>query len=154
MSQFIEYPLLAGTHKDQVQLWLPKMTTQKTDPLSESVVQTLFEFQQLGAMHTALQSLFHAHCPVVKKIFSIPSLTLLLMFLLTIGSMQVRSYEVLFHCLWLIDDLGSGQNVSVKSTWACTVNVYVCYWYLKAFNWWNKEGGWEMQKLTNSSWGR
>ena len=41
----------------------------------ESIVQTLLELQQLGAMTTALGSLFHAHHPLVKNLFLTPSLT-------------------------------------------------------------------------------
>jgi len=38
-------------------------------PMSENIVQMLLELQQLGARPTALQSLFHAHHPLVQSLF-------------------------------------------------------------------------------------
>jgi len=50
-----EYPKLDGTHKDhRVQLLPPHRTTQKSNSMSESTVQTLLELQQLTAVTTAL----------------------------------------------------------------------------------------------------
>lgn len=40
----------------------------KSNPLSENAVQTLLELWQLGAMPTAVGSLFHAHCPLVQNL--------------------------------------------------------------------------------------
>ena len=57
--QIAEYPKLEGTHKDhQVQLLAPHKTTQKSGHKSGSLVQTLLELWQLGAVTTALPSLF------------------------------------------------------------------------------------------------
>jgi len=44
--------------------------------MPESIVQTLLELQQLETMTTALGSLFHAHCSVVKNLFLMPIVTL------------------------------------------------------------------------------
>lgn len=41
--KFIEYPVLESTHKDQVHLLAPHRNTPKSDPLSESIVQMLFD---------------------------------------------------------------------------------------------------------------
>ena len=43
--------------------------------MSKSGVQMLLELQQLGAMLTALESLFHAHCSLVENLFLTPNLT-------------------------------------------------------------------------------
>jgi len=48
----------------------------KFKPCVESIVQTLLELQQLGAVTTALRSLFHAHHPLVKNLFLTSNLTL------------------------------------------------------------------------------
>jgi len=49
------------SHKDhETQLPAMHRTTQNANPMSESIVQTLLELQQPGAMITALVSLFHA----------------------------------------------------------------------------------------------
>lgn len=40
--------------------------------MSKSGVQMLLELQQLGAMLTALESLFHAHCSLVENLFLTP----------------------------------------------------------------------------------
>ena len=72
------YPKLEGTDKDHwVQLLGAHSTTQNSNPLSESTVQLLLEFQQLGAVTTALGSLFHAHLlsgeePFLKTHLSLP----------------------------------------------------------------------------------
>lgn len=53
--RIIEYPTLEGMHRDHwVQILPPH-------PMFDSVVQMLPELLQLGAMTTALGSLFHAH---------------------------------------------------------------------------------------------
>jgi len=75
-----EYPQLEGTHKDHwVQLLAPHSTTQNSNPMSESGVQTLLELQQLEAIPTALGSLFRAHHPLVQTLsltpFPAPPLT-------------------------------------------------------------------------------
>jgi len=44
--------------------------------MAESVVQMHLELQQLGPVPTALRSLFHAHCLLVKDLFQTLSLTL------------------------------------------------------------------------------
>jgi len=44
--------------------------------MSKSIVQILFELQQLGAMTTALMYLFHAHCPLLKNLSLPPTLPL------------------------------------------------------------------------------
>ena len=55
----IEYPKLEGTHKaHRAQPLAPHRSTQKSDHMTESVVQMLLELQQLVAMTTALRSLF------------------------------------------------------------------------------------------------
>jgi len=52
-------PELEGSHKDdQYQLLASQKTTQHSNRISESTAQMLLEFQQLGAMHTALGNLF------------------------------------------------------------------------------------------------
>ena len=56
-----DHPELERTHEDhQVQLLVPHSTNQNSEPVSESTVQMLLELWQLGAMSTALGSLFHA----------------------------------------------------------------------------------------------
>lgn len=49
--------------------------TQNANPMSERVVQGFLEVQQLGATTTALGSLCHAHCPLLKNLFLTPRLT-------------------------------------------------------------------------------
>ena len=72
--RIIEYPMLEGTHKDHgVQLLTPH-PTQKSDPISVSIIQLFLELQQLEAMTAALGTLFHAHCPLVQKLFLISNL--------------------------------------------------------------------------------
>ena len=44
--------------------------------MSESILQTLLELQQLGAVTTALGIQIHAHRPLVKNLFLMPNLTL------------------------------------------------------------------------------
>ena len=41
--------------------------------MSESAVQMLLEILQLGAMHSALGSLLHAHCPLEQNVSLTPS---------------------------------------------------------------------------------
>lgn len=53
--RIIEHPELEGIHKDQqIQLPAPDGTTQKSDCMTEGIVQTLLELQQLGAVTTPL----------------------------------------------------------------------------------------------------
>ena len=57
--RIIEYPKSEEAHKDhRVQLLAPQKTTQKSDPVSESVAQMLLELWQSGAVTTVLGSLF------------------------------------------------------------------------------------------------
>ena len=59
--KIIECLQLEVTHKDhQVQLLVPRSTTQNPNPVSESVVQRLLE--QLGAVPTALGSCSRLYC--------------------------------------------------------------------------------------------
>jgi len=51
-------------------------TNQKSDTVSENMVQALLELCQLKALNTALWSLFHAHCPLLKNPFPNTHLTL------------------------------------------------------------------------------
>lgn len=44
--------------------------------MSESIIQMLLDLQQLGALPTALSSLFHAHCSVGQSPFLTLSQTL------------------------------------------------------------------------------
>ena len=46
---------------------------QNSNPMSESVVQMLLELWQLRATITALDSQFHAHCPLVQNLFLTPT---------------------------------------------------------------------------------
>ena len=55
----------------------PNRTTQNSNHMSESLVQTLLELWQLGAVTTALGSLFHAHHHQVKNLFLIPNMKLI-----------------------------------------------------------------------------
>lgn len=55
--RLIEYPKLERIHKDHL-VQAPQRTTQKLDLMSESVVQTLLELWQPGAVITVLGSLF------------------------------------------------------------------------------------------------
>jgi len=73
-----KYPKVEGTQKDRVQILALHRITQNPNPMSESIVQTLPELQQLGATTTALGSLFQpvpSH-PLVKTLSLAPSLTL------------------------------------------------------------------------------
>jgi len=73
----IEYPNLEGTHKDRcVQLLALHSTTQNSTPMSESSVQMLLELWQISALPAALGSLFHAHHPLVQKLFLTLNLSL------------------------------------------------------------------------------
>ena len=64
------YPKLEWTHKDyQAQSLTLHRTTQKSNPMSESAVQTLTEFHQLEAVINVLGSLFHANCSLVENFF-------------------------------------------------------------------------------------
>lgn len=75
VCRIIERPKLEETNKGHgVQLLVPHRITQKSDPLSESVVQMLLQLQQLGTM--TLESLFHTYHPLVKNLFLISYLTL------------------------------------------------------------------------------
>jgi len=66
--------MLDGTHKvHQVQIPALHSTTQNSDHMSESGVQTLLELQQLNAVPTALGSPFHAHSPLVQPLSLTPS---------------------------------------------------------------------------------
>ena len=75
IHRIIECLKLKGAHKDhQVQLLAPPGTTEKLNPMSESVIQILLEFWQLGAVPTACGSLYiyicmyvavHPHCSEV-----------------------------------------------------------------------------------------
>ena len=56
-----------------VQLLVPHRTIQHWNPMSESIVQKLFKLQKLEAMTTALGSMFHAHCQLVKNTFLTPN---------------------------------------------------------------------------------
>jgi len=55
--------------------WL-HATAQNSNPMSESIVQILLGFSQLGAALTALGSLLHAHRPPVLILSLTPTLTL------------------------------------------------------------------------------
>lgn len=126
-----------GPTRIKSNLWLPKMTTQKTRPsIWECCPDTFWAPTAWG----------HARCPAEPFPCPLPCGEEDFLNTQPDAPLDISPHhwfhasEVLsglFHCLWLSDDLGSGQNVSTKSTWACTVNVYVCYWYLKVFNWWN-----------------
>lgn len=75
VCRMTEHPKLEGANKDHgVQLLAPHRITQKSDFMSESVVQMLLQLWQLGAM--ILESLFHAYHPLVKNLFLISNLTL------------------------------------------------------------------------------
>ena len=50
----------------------PHRTTQQSDHMSKSILQMLPELQQLGAMPTALDSLFRAHRPLVQTLSPTP----------------------------------------------------------------------------------
>jgi len=71
----VQYHELKGTHSDHwVQLPAPHSTTQKSDHITETVVQTLLELWQLSAVTTALGSLFHARSHShVDNLFLTPS---------------------------------------------------------------------------------
>ena len=72
-----EYPMLEGTFKDHhIQPMALQSTTQNLKPMCESVIWTLLELWQLGAITTALGSLCHAHHLLVKNFFLTSSLTL------------------------------------------------------------------------------
>ena len=75
LRRIIEYSDLKWTHRYYL-LLAPHRTPQNSNSMSESAVQTLCEFQQLGAMITALGSLFHAAPYLVQNLLLIPSLTL------------------------------------------------------------------------------
>ena len=69
IHRIVEYPKLEGTHKGHgVQPLAPHNTIQNSNPMYESTVQTLLELWQIGVLTTALGSLFHVHCPLVKNI--------------------------------------------------------------------------------------
>lgn len=72
-----EYLELEGTIRiiESVHLLAPQRTTQKSDHMSESIIQVLLELWQLRDVTTALGSLFHAHHPLVKNLFLTPKLT-------------------------------------------------------------------------------
>ena len=53
----------------RVQPLAPQRTIQNSNPTSESSLQMLTELMQLGAMTTALRSMFYDHHPLVKKLF-------------------------------------------------------------------------------------
>ena len=74
----IEYLELEGTIRiiESVHLLAPHRTTQKSDHMSESIVQMLLELRQLCAMTTVLSSPFHAHHPLVKNLLLTPNLPL------------------------------------------------------------------------------
>ena len=62
-----EQPELEGTHKGhRVQLLAPHSTTGKLSHLLETIVQTLLELRQLGAVTTALVSL--SQCPTTLAV--------------------------------------------------------------------------------------
>lgn len=87
-----EYLKLEKTHEDhQVQLLLPHTTTQKSDHMSENVVQTLLELQQLCDVTTALWSLFHVHYHLMKDLFLISNL------ILSSGTMMWQYYLCTIH---------------------------------------------------------
>ena len=58
-----EHPRLEGIHKDHVQLQSPHRTTRQSNPVPETALQMFLELQQLGAMTSALGSLFHVWLP-------------------------------------------------------------------------------------------
>lgn len=55
--RIIGYPQLEGNHEDRIQLPAPQRTIQTSNPMSESVIQTLREIQQRGAV-TSLREWF------------------------------------------------------------------------------------------------
>jgi len=70
----IECPEVEGTHNHhQVQLMAPHRTTQKSNPMTKSIVQTPLELQCHRAMATALSSLFHVHHPLVQNLSLTPT---------------------------------------------------------------------------------
>jgi len=66
-----EYYQLKGTHRDHwIQTPVPHRTTQKSNHISECIVQMLLEFQQLSAMITAQGSLLQCSWPSHSGTFS------------------------------------------------------------------------------------
>ena len=57
-NRLTEYLELEETHKDQVKFLALQRNTQKSNPASESIVQTLLGLWQHGARPTALVSMF------------------------------------------------------------------------------------------------
>lgn len=63
IHRIIEYFKLKGAHKGhQVQLLGPPSSTEKLNPVSESVIEILIEFRELGVLPTARGSLYIYIC--------------------------------------------------------------------------------------------